>query len=314
MTSFLIRRLLAAIPTMVLVTLAVFVILRLSPGGPAVAMLGQQASPESVAQLNHQLGLDQPLYVQYLTWLGNALRGDLGRSAFGNQPVSELIAQRVAPTLELSLLALVVALVIGLTAGMLAAIRHNTSVDALSSLLAILGVSTPSFWLAILAVLVFSIDLKWLPALGYVSPTTDLATNLKDMVLPSATLGVILAAVITRMTRASMLDTLYQDYVRTARAKGLQEYSVLLRHAFANALIPIVTLLGLQLGGLLSGAVIIESIFSLPGNGQLLVTSIFNRDFPVVQGVVVVIAIVFIVVNLIVDIIYAVIDPRIRLA
>ena len=314
MTSFLIRRLLAAIPTMVLVTLAVFVILRLSPGGPAVAMLGQQASPESVAQLNHQLGLDQPLYVQYLTWLGNALRGDLGRSAFGNQPVSELIAQRVAPTLELSLLALVVALVIGLTAGMLAAIRHNTSVDALSSLLAILGVSTPSFWLAILAVLVFSIDLKWLPALGYVSPTTDLATNLKDMVLPSATLGVILAAVITRMTRASMLDTLYQDYVRTARAKGLQEYSVLLRHAFANALIPIVTLLGLQLGGLLSGAVIIESIFSLPGNGQLLVTSIFNRDFPVVQGVVVVIAIVFIVVNLIVDIIYAAIDPRIRLA
>src|ERR1051326_4729197 len=314
MVAFLIRRLLAAIPTMVLVTLAVFVILRLSPGGPAVAMLGQQASPEAVAQLNHQLGLDQPLYVQYLTWLGNALRGDLGRSAFGNQPVSELIAQRVAPTLELSLLALIVALVIGLTAGMLAAIRHNTSVDALSSLLAILGVSTPSFWLAILAVLVFSIDLKWLPALGYVSPTTDLATNLKDMVLPSATLGVILAAVITRMTRASMLDTLYQDYVRTARAKGLQEYSVLLRHAFANALIPIVTLLGLQLGGLLSGAVIIESIFSLPGNGQLLVTSIFNRDFPVVQGVVVVIAIVFIVVNLIVDIVYAAIDPRIRLA
>jgi peptide/nickel transport system permease protein len=314
MVAFLIRRLLAAIPTMLLVTLAVFVILRLSPGGPAVAMLGQQASPEAVAQLNHQLGLDQPLYEQYLTWLGNALRGDLGRSAFGNQPVSELIAQRVTPTLELSVLALVVALVIGLSAGMLAAIRHNTSVDALSSLLAILGVSTPSFWLAILAVLVFSINLKWLPALGYVSPTTDLGANLKDMLLPSATLGVILAAVITRMTRASMLDTLYQDYVRTARAKGLREYSVLVRHAFANALIPIVTLLGLQLGGLLSGAVIIESIFSLPGNGQLLVTSIFNRDFPVVQGVVVVIAIVFIVVNLIVDIVYAAIDPRIRLA
>jgi peptide/nickel transport system permease protein len=312
--AFLIRRVLAAIPTMLLVTMAVFMILRLSPGGPAVAMLGQQASPEAVAQLNHQLGLDQPLYIQYLTWLGNALHGDLGRSAFGNQPVSELILQRVAPTLELSLLALIVALVIGITAGVLAAVRHNTSVDALSSLLAILGVSTPSFWLAILAVLVFSINLKWLPALGYVSPTTDLATNLKDMVLPSATLGVILAAVITRMTRASMLDTLYQDYVRTARAKGLRDYAVLLRHAFANALIPIVTLLGLQLGGLLSGAVIIESIFSLPGNGQLLVTSIFNRDFPVVQGVVVVIAVVFIVVNLVVDIVYAAIDPRIRLA
>jgi peptide/nickel transport system permease protein len=314
MIAFLIRRLLATIPTIILVTLTVFIVLRLTPGGPAVAMLGQQASPEAVAQLNHQLGLDQPLYIQYLTWLGNALHGDLGRSAFGNQPVSVLIVQRVTPTLELTVLAFIVALVIGMSAGILAAVRHNTRIDALSSLLAILGVSTPSFWLAILAVLVFSIDLKWLPALGYVSPTTDLGTNLKDMLLPSLTLGAILAAVITRMTRASMLDTLFQDYVRTARAKGLAQSAVLLRHALKNALIPIVTLLGLQLGGLLSGAVIIETIFSLPGNGQLLVTSIFNRDFPVVQGLVVVIAVVFIVVNLIVDLMYASLDPRIRLA
>lgn len=314
MFAFLIRRLLATIPTIILVTLTVFVVLRLTPGGPAVAMLGQQASPEAVAQLNHQLGLDQPLYLQYLTWLGNALHGDLGRSAFGNQPVSMLIVQRLTPTLELTVLAFVVALIIGMSAGMLAAIRYNSRIDALSSLLAILGVSTPSFWLAILAVLVFSINLKWLPALGYVDPTTDLGANLKDMLLPSLTLGVILAAVITRMTRASMLDTLFQDYIRTARAKGLGQSIVLLRHALKNALIPIVTLLGLQLGGLLSGAVIIESIFSLPGNGQLLVTSIFNRDFPVVQGVVVVIAIVFIAVNLVVDVIYASLDPRIRLA
>lgn len=314
MFAFLIRRLLATIPTIILVTLTVFVVLRLTPGGPAVAMLGQQASPEAVAQLNHQLGLDQPLYLQYVTWLGNALHGDLGRSAFGNQPVSMLIVQRLTPTLELTVLAFIVALVIGISAGMLAAIRYNSRIDALSSLLAILGVSTPSFWLAILAVLVFSINLKWLPALGYVDPTTDLGANLKDMLLPSLTLGVILAAVITRMTRASMLDTLFQDYIRTARAKGLGQSIVLLRHALKNALIPIVTLLGLQLGGLLSGAVIIESIFSLPGNGQLLVTSIFNRDFPVVQGVVVVIAIVFIAVNLVVDVIYASLDPRIRLA
>jgi peptide/nickel transport system permease protein len=314
MFAFLIRRLLATIPTIILVTLTVFIVLRLTPGGPAVAMLGQQASPEAVAQLNHQLGLDQPLYIQYLTWLGNALHGDLGRSALGNQPVSTLIVQRITPTLELTVLAFIVALIIGMSAGMLAAIRHNSRIDALSSLLAILGVSTPSFWLAILAVLVFSINLKWLPALGYVDPTTDLGANLKDMLLPSLTLGVILAAVITRMTRASMLDTLFQDYIRTARAKGLGQAVVLLRHALKNALIPIITLLGLQLGGLLSGAVIIESIFSLPGNGQLLVTSIFNRDFPVVQGVVVVIAIVFIAVNLVVDIIYASLDPRIRLA
>ena len=314
MIAFLIRRLAATIPTIILVTLTVFIVLRLTPGGPAVAMLGQQASPEAVAQLNHQLGLDQPLYIQYLTWLGNALHGDLGRSAFGNQPVSVLIVQRVTPTLELTVLAFIIALVIGMSAGIIAAVRHNSRIDALSSLLAILGVSTPSFWLAILAVLVFSIDLKWLPALGYVSPMTDLGTNLKDMLLPSLTLGVILAAVIMRMTRASMLDTLFQDYVRTARAKGLAQPAVLLRHALKNALIPIVTLLGLQLGGLLSGAVIIESIFSLPGNGQLLVTSIFNRDFPVVQGLVVVIAVVFIVVNLVVDVIYASLDPRIRLA
>lgn len=314
MIAFLIRRLLATIPTIILVTLTVFIVLRLTPGGPAVAMLGQQASPEAVAQLNHQLGLDQPLYIQYLTWLGNALHGDLGRSAFGNQPVSTLIVQRITPTLELTVLAFIVALLFGMTAGMLAAVRHNSRIDALSSLLAILGISTPSFWLAILAVLVFSINLKWVPALGYVSPMADLGTNLKDMLLPSLTLGVILAAVIMRMTRASMLDTLFQDYVRTARAKGLAQSAVLVRHALKNALIPIVTLLGLQLGGLLSGAVIIESIFSLPGNGQLLVTSIFNRDFPVVQGLVVVIAVVFIGVNLVVDIIYAALDPRVRLA
>jgi peptide/nickel transport system permease protein len=314
MVAFLIKRLLATIPTILLVTLAVFLILRLTPGGPAVAMLGDQASPEAVAALNQKLGLDKPLYVQYLRWLGNALHGDLGRSAFGNQPVTELIVQRIVPTLELSILALIVSLLIGLSAGVIAAVKRNTAVDAIASILAILGVSTPSFWLAILLVLIFSLKLTWLPALGYVSPFTNLATNLKDMLLPSLTLGVILAAVITRFTRASMLDSLYQDYVRTARSKGLEERTVILRHALGNAMIPIVTVVGLELGGLLSGAVIIETIFSLPGNGQLLVTSIFNRDFPVVQGLVVVIATVFILVNVAVDVVYALIDPRIRLS
>lgn len=313
MVAFLIKRLLATIPTILLVTIAVFLILRLTPGGPAVAMLGDQASPEAVAALNQKLGLDKPLYVQYLRWLGNALHGDLGRSAFGNQPVTELIVQRIVPTLELSILALIVSLLIGISAGVIAAVKRNTAVDAVASILAILGVSTPSFWLAILLVLIFSLKLTWLPALGYVSPFSNLATNLKDMLLPSITLGVILAAVITRFTRASMLDSLYQDYVRTARSKGLEERTVILRHALGNAMIPIVTVVGLELGGLLSGAVIIETIFSLPGNGQLLVTSIFNRDFPVVQGLVVVIAIVFILVNVAVDVVYALIDPRIRL-
>jgi peptide/nickel transport system permease protein len=313
MVAFLIKRLLATIPTILLVTITVFMILRLTPGGPAVAMLGDQASPEAVARLQHQLGLDKPLYVQYLHWLGNALHGDLGRSAFGNQPVTHLIVQRIVPTLELSLIALVVSLLIGISAGVIAAVKRNTAVDAVASILAILGVSTPSFWLAILLVLVFSLKLSWLPALGYVSPFSNLGTNLKDMLLPSITLGIILAAVVTRFTRASMLDSLYQDYVRTARSKGLEERTVVIRHALANAMIPIVTVVGLELGGLLSGAVIIETIFSLPGNGQLLVTSIFNRDFPVVQGLVVVIATVFILVNVVVDVVYALIDPRIRL-
>ncbi|HEU5425043.1 MAG TPA: ABC transporter permease [Nitrolancea sp.] len=314
MLAFIIKRLLTTIPTILLVTVVVFGILRITPGGPAVAMLGEQASPEAVAALRHKLGLDQPLYRQYLHWLGGALHGDLGRSAFGNQPVTELIVQRIMPTAELGFLALLISLLIGLTLGIVAAVRHNSLSDAISSFIAILGVSTPSFWLAILLVLIFAVKLHWLPALGYVSPLADPLTNLKQMILPSITLGVILAAVVTRFTRAAMLDALYQDYVRTARAKGLKERRVVVRHALSNALIPIVTVVGLQLGGVLSGAVIIETIFALPGNGQLLVNAIFSRDFPVVQGLVVVIAIVFIAVNVAVDILYGLLDPRIRLS
>ncbi|MCA1670603.1 MAG: ABC transporter permease [Thermomicrobia bacterium] len=308
------RRLLSTIPTMLLVTLTVFVILRLTPGGPAVAMLGEQATPQSVAALEHKLGLDRPLYIQYLDWLGHALRGDLGRSAFGNQPVTELIVQRIMPTAELGFLAMVIALVIGIAGGVIAATRHNTGVDAASSFFSILGVSTPSFWLAILLVLVFSIKIPWLPALGYVSPFKDLGSNLKQMILPSFTLGVTLAAIIARITRGAMLDALYQDFVRTARAKGLRERHVVTRHALANALIPVVTVVGLQIAGLLGGAVIIETVFALPGNGQLLVTAIFSRDFPVVQGIVVVTALAFILINLAVDLLYAALDPRIRLS
>jgi peptide/nickel transport system permease protein len=277
-------------------------------------MLGEQATPQAVAALKHKLGLDRPLYVQYLDWLGHALRGDLGRSAFGNQPVTELIAQRIMPTAELGVLSLIIALIIGVTGGVIAAMRHNTGVDAASSVLSIFGVSTPSFWLAILLVLIFSIKIRWLPALGYVSPFKDPLLNLKQMILPAFTLGVTLAAVISRITRGAMLDALYQDFVRTARAKGLRERNVVMRHALTNALIPVVTVVGLQIAGLLGGAVIIETIFALPGNGQLLVTAIFARDFPVVQGIVVVTALAFIFINLIVDVLYAALDPRIRLS
>jgi peptide/nickel transport system permease protein len=277
-------------------------------------MLGEQATPQAVAALKQKLGLNRPLYVQYLDWLGHALRGDLGRSAFGNQPVTELIVQRLTPTAELGFLSMVIALIIGVAGGVIAATRHNTGVDAASSVLSIFGVSTPSFWLAILLVLIFSIKIRWLPALGYVSPFKDPLLNLKQMILPSFTLGVTLAAVIARITRGAMLDALYQDFVRTARAKGLRDRHVVMRHALANALIPVVTVVGLQIAGLLGGAVIIETIFALPGNGQLLVNAIFSRDFPVVQGIVVVTALAFIFINLIVDVLYAALDPRIRLS
>jgi peptide/nickel transport system permease protein len=314
MLAYVLRRLVGTIPTMLLVTLTVFIILRITPGGPAVAMLGEQATPQAVAALKHKLGLDRPLYVQYLDWLGHALRGDLGRSAFGNQPVTELIVQRIMPTAELGFLSMVIALLIGVAGGVIAATRHNTGVDAVSSVLSIFGVSTPSFWLAIMLVLLFAIKIRWLPALGYVSPMKDPLLNLKQMILPSFTLGVTLAAVIARITRGAMLDALYQDFVRTARAKGLRERHVVMRHALTNAMIPVVTVVGLQIAGLLGGAVIIETIFALPGNGQLLVTAIFSRDFPVVQGIVVVTALAFIFINLIVDVLYATLDPRIRLS
>jgi peptide/nickel transport system permease protein len=314
MLVYVLRRLIGVIPTMLLVTLTVFIIMRITPGGPAVAVLGEQATPQAVAALNHKLGLDRPLYIQYLDWLGHALRGDLGRSISGNQPVTELIVQRIMPTAELGFLSMMIALLIGITGGVIAATRHNTGVDAASSVLSILGVSTPSFWLAILLVLIVSIKIHWLPSLGYVSPFKDPAMNLKQMILPSFTLGVTLAAVIARITRGSMLDALYQDFVRTARAKGLHERHVVMQHALANALIPVVTVVGVQIAGLLGGAVIIETIFALPGNGQLLVTSIFSRDLSVVQGIVVVIALAFTLINLLVDVLYAALDPQIRLS
>lgn len=314
MGAYILRRFATMIPTLLLVTMIVFGLGQITPGGPAEAMLGDQASPEAVAAMEERLGLDDPLHVQYVRWLAGIVRGDFGRSAFGNHPVSELILQRITPTVELAVLSMLISLTIGVTAGVITAVRHNTLIDALGSVIAILGISTPSFWLAIMLVLLFSIKFPLVPSLGYVSPFEDPLTNLKLMILPSVTLGVILAAVVTRMTRASMLDVLHQDYVRTARAKGLTERRVVFRHALGNAMIPVVTVVGLQLAGVLSGAVIVETIFVLPGAGQLLVSSIFTRDFPVVQGVVLVIALIFLLVNLLVDVLYAVLDPRIKLS
>ena len=314
MVVYIAGRLASTVPTVLLVTVVIFAILRMMPGGPAYSMLGEGAAPEAVAALERKLGLDQPLHVQYLNWLGGAVRGDLGRSAFGNQPVVEILGERVLPTAELALLGTLLSVVIGIAAGVVSAIRHNTPTDAVVSLVSIFGVSTPAFWLAILLVMVFSVNLRLLPSMGFTDPFTDPIANLRQMTLPSFTLGVVFASVVARQTRGAMLDVLVQDYVRTARAKGLEERVVLVRHALRNALVPVVTIIGLQLGHILGGAVIVETVFALPGTGQLLVTAIFSRDFPIVQGVVLAIALVFIFVNLVVDILYGVLDPRIRLA
>lgn len=312
MLGYLLRRAGAVVPVLGVVSAVVFSLIHLTPGDPVRIMLREEADPATVATLRHQLGLDRPLPLQYLTWLGRAARGELGRSIRTNQPVVEAIRQRAPVTLTLALAALLVALTIGLPAGILAAFRRNSVVDVIATLVAIAGVSLPSFWLAMLLILVFSVTLGWLPPLGWVSLDRDPVAWVRSLVLPSVTLGVAIAAVVMRMTRASLLEVLELDYVRTARAKGLAEHRIILGHALQNALIPVVTVVGLQAGALLGGAVITETIFALPGVGRLLVDAIFQRDFPIVQGVVLFLAVNFLVVNLLVDLTYARLDPRIR--
>jgi peptide/nickel transport system permease protein len=309
--GYLLRRVGAVVPVLGVVSAVVFSLIHLTPGDPVRIMLREEADPVAVATLRHQLGLDQPLPLQYLTWLGRAVQGELGRSIRTNQPVVEAIRQRAPVTLSLALAALLVALAIGLPAGILAALRRNSVMDVLATLVAIAGVSLPSFWLAMLLILVFSVALGWLPPLGWVSPDRDPVGWVRSLVLPSVTLGVAIAAVVMRMTRASLLEVLELDYVRTARAKGLAERRIVLGHALQNALIPVVTVVGLQAGALLGGAVITETIFALPGVGRLLVDAIFQRDFPIVQGVVLFLAVNFLVVNVLVDLTYAWLDPRI---
>lgn len=312
MLGYLLRRAGAVVPVIGVVSVVVFSLIHLTPGDPVSIMLREEADPATAATLRRQLGLDRPLPVQYLTWLGRAVQGELGRSIRTNQPVTDAIRQRVPVTLSLAAAALLVALMIGLPAGILAALRRNSVVDVAATLVAICGVSLPSFWLAILLILVFSVTLGWLPPLGWVSPGRDLGAWIRSLVLPSVTLGVAIAAVVMRMTRASLLEVLELDYVRTARAKGLAERRIVLGHALRNALIPVVTVVGLQAGALLGGAVITETIFALPGVARLLVDAIFQRDFPIVQGVVLFLAVNFLVVNLLVDLTYAWLDPRIR--
>ncbi|MDR7481061.1 MAG: ABC transporter permease [Armatimonadota bacterium] len=299
------KRLVAALPVLVGISVAVFLMMHLVPGDPAKMMLGELAVDEEVvANFRHQLGLDDPIPVQYWRFLRNALRGDLGRSILENQPVARMIWQVLPSTVELTLAGMGVAVLLGGALGITAAVRHHTWVDNGSMLLALWGVSMPSFWMGLLLIFLFSLKLGWLPATGQ--------GGWVRLVMPAFTLGYVAAAVIARLVRSSMLEVLRQDYVRTARAKGLAERLVVYRHALRNALIPVVTVMGLQFGALLGGTVVIETVFSRPGIGRLAVTSILSKDFQVTQGTVLMSAVFYTLVNIIVDASYAALDPRIR--
>lgn len=312
MYLFGLRRLIGGLPTLLLVTVMVFALTRILPGDPARLLLGEEATPELVAQIREELGLNRAIPVQYADWLLGLVQGDLGRSIRGNEQVARIIWQKLPTTLELSFFSLLVAILIGIPTGVMAALRRNTAADASVTVLALSGISIPNFFLGILLIYLFSVQLAWIPPSGYVEPWVDLKKNLLLMLMPAITLGTALAGAIARFTRNSMLEVLSQDYVRTARAKGLEGRVVVYKHALRNAAIPVVTVIGLQLGGLLGGAVVTEQVFSIPGFGRLLVDSVFNRDFPVLQAVVLISALAVFLINVLTDLLYAAIDPRIR--
>jgi peptide/nickel transport system permease protein len=311
MARYIGRRLVTMVPVLLFVSVAVFLMVHLTPGDPVKLMLGEDAGPEAVAALRKDLGLDQPLVVQYARWLGNVLTGDFGRSIRTNQPVSEAIVTRLPVTLELAVLAMLFAMAVGLPTGILAAIKRNTPLDTASTTVALLGISLPSFFVGILLILLLAQEYRLLPPSGYVPIREDPIQNLKLMIMPSLALGAALAGILSRMMRSSLLEVLGADYIRTARAKGMNDRRTIVGHALKNALLPVVTVLGLQTGALLGGAILTETIFALPGIGRLIVDSIFARDFPMVQGVVLFLALVRILSNLLADITYVQLDPRI---
>jgi peptide/nickel transport system permease protein len=310
--QFLAKRLAAIVPTVFFVSVLIFGLQQLLPGDPAIAMAGEDRDPNVIAYLRAKFHLDEPLPVRYLYWAKGVLHGDLGDSVRIQEPVRQLILEKLPVTIELAALAMAIALVIGISAGIVSAVFKDTVWDYGANIFALWGLSTPNFWLGILMILLFSVRLGWLPASGYVSPFEDLRANLASMIMPAFVLGNAIAAVLMRHTRSAMLQVLSADYVRTARAKGLDERVVVLRHALRNALVPIVTLGALEFGTLLSGAVLTEQVFSIPGFGKLIVDAVFNRDYLVVQGVVLFTASAYIVLNLLADVAYVLINPRMR--
>ena len=312
MSAYLLKRLATIVPTLLFVSMLIFGLQQLLPGDPAHVLAGEEQDPQVIAYLRSKLHLDESLPVRYAYWIGGVVRGDLGESVRSQLPVTRLVADKLPVTLELAVLAMGIALLIGIPAGVLAAVGRGTWYDEAANVFALWGLSTPNFWLGILMILLFSVELGWLPASGYVSPFEDLRANLAAMVMPAFVLGNAIAAVLMRHTRSAMLQVLSSDYVRTARAKGLGVPTVVVKHALRNALTPIITLGALEFGTLLSGAVLTEQVFTIPGFGKLIVDSVFNRDYAVVQGVVLVTATTYIVLNLLADLASFVVNPRLR--
>jgi peptide/nickel transport system permease protein len=311
---FTVARLSQAVVVLLLLTLVVFSLLRLVPGDPILQILGPYADRETMEDLREQLGFNQPVHEQYASWLGKVVRGDLGKSIISREPVTEVLKWRIPVTLQIALGAWAVSIAIGLPAGVIAALTRNRWPDYLFSIVAVGGIAVPSFWLAIILILVFSVRLDLLPTSGFVSPTTDFGQSLKLSILPWFVAGTGGAALLMRQTRSALLEVLGQDYIRTARAKGLAQQVIILRHALKNAMIPVLTVTGLALGNLLAGAVIVEVVFGLPGMGRLLVESLWTRDYPVVQGVVLVVGVSVVLSNFLVDLAYGWLDPRVKYA
>ena len=311
MYAYIARRFLQAIPVMVLVATAVFLLLRLTPGDPTDILLGPEATPERAAELRRDLGLDQPLPVQWAVWFGHVLRGDLGESIFLRRPVTQAIWERAEPTLMLTLLSLLIAVMLGLSLGIAAAVRQGSWADIVAMLVSLAGISMPTFWIGLNLILVFSVILGLLPVAGYKPLSEGLWENVRYLVLPAVTLGFYDAALLARMTRSMMLGVLKEHYVRTARSIGVSERRVVLRHALRNALIPLLTIVGLMFAGLMGGALVTETVFNIPGVGRLLIQAVLRRDYALVQGIVLLIAGAYVFINLCVDILYGVLDPRI---
>ncbi|WP_110950792.1 ABC transporter permease [Pseudomonas bohemica] len=314
MLTFILRRLLSAIPTLILVSLFVFTLQKLLPGDPVQAMAGEERDPAVMEYLREKYRLNDPVPLQYVHWVGNVLQGDFGTSLRTEQPVTTLLASKLPVTIELAVLALIIALVIGIPTGVISAVRKGTATDYAANVFALSGISIPHFWLGIVLIMIFAVKLQWLPASGFVPLGEDVGQNLKTLILPAFVLGAGLSGVLMRHTRSAMLEVLRADYVRTARAKGLFPRTVILKHALRNALMPIVTLTTLLFGELLGGAVLTEQVFSIPGFGKMIVDAVFNRDYAVVQGVVLCVAIGFLLLNLLADVLYRLINPRLRTA